>query len=155
MAESCRFAFAVHILAMLAHQPEGGVNSERIAGSVNTNPVVVRRILSALKHAGLVCCVKGAGGGASLARPPKEIGLDAIYRAIEPERSLAGKRHHPNRRCPVGREIKSVLEEVYAAAQGALEASLAKRTLADAVKGIPDAASGRGLSANSRKTKAA
>lgn len=157
MAESCRFAFAVHILAMLAHHPDGGLTSDRLAGSVNTNPVVVRRLLSALRQAGLVSCAKGAGGGASLTRAPKKIGLDEIYRAIEPERSLAGKRHHPNRRCPVGREIKFVLEEVYAAAQRALEASLAKRTLADAVKGIEPTtrASGHSPAALPRKAKAA
>jgi Rrf2 family protein len=122
---------------------------------VNTNPVVVRRILSALRQAGLVRCVKGAGGGASLARAPRSIRLDEIHRAIEPQRSLAGKKHHPNLRCPVGREIKVVLEEVYAAAERALEVSLAKRTLADAVKGIPQAASGRVPAAQSRKAKAA
>jgi Rrf2 family protein len=152
MAESCRFAFAVHILAVLAHHRGHGVTSELLAGSVNTNPVVVRRILSSLRRAGLVCCVKGAGGGATLCREPATIPLDEIYRAIEPQRSLAGKRHHPNLRCPVGRRIKNVLEDVYASAQSALEASLAKRTLADALEdlGEPPAAPRR-VSRRSRK----
>ncbi len=139
MAESCRFAFAVHILAMLAREPGRGMTSDVLAGSVNTNPVVVRRILSSLRRAGLVCCVKGAGGGATLCRAPESIGLDEIYRAIEPQRSLAGKRHHPNLRCPVGRQIKRVLEDVFSSAQCALEASLAERTLADALEGVAHA----------------
>jgi Rrf2 family protein len=139
MAESCRFAFAVHILAVLAHQRGPGVTSDALAGSVNTNPVVVRRILSSLRRAGLVCCAKGAGGGATLCREPETIALDEIYRAIEPQRSLAGKRHHPNLRCPVGRQIKRVLEDVYASAQDALEASLAERTLADALESVEGA----------------
>jgi Rrf2 family protein len=139
MAESCRFAFAVHILAVLAHQRCRGVTSDVLADSVNTNPVVVRRILSSLRRAGLVCCVKGAGGGATLCRAPESIRLDEIYRAIEPQRSLAGKRHHPNLRCPVGRQIKHVLEEIYSSAQCALEASLAERTLADALENMEDA----------------
>lgn len=138
MAESCRFAFAVHILAVLAHQRGHGVTSDVLAGSVNTNPVVVRRILSSLRRAGLVCCAKGCGGGATLCRDPESITLDEIYRAIEPQRSLAGKRHHPNLRCPVGRQIKRVLENVYSAAQTALEASLAERTLADAIRSVED-----------------
>jgi Rrf2 family protein len=133
MAESCRFAFAVHILAMLAHQPGRGLTSDLLAGSVNTNPVVVRRILSSLRHAGLVCCAKGAGGGATLCRAPESIGLDEIYRAMEPLRSFASSRHHPNLRCPVARGIKRVLEDVYSSAQQAFEASLAERTLADAL----------------------
>lgn len=136
MAESCRFAFAVHILVVLAHQRGHGVTSELLAGSVNTNPVVVRRILSSLRRAGLVCCAKGCGGGATLCRDPQSITLDEIYRAIEPQRSLAGKRHQPNVECPVGRQIKRVLEEVYSAAQTALEASLAERTLADALENV-------------------
>lgn len=139
MAESCRFAFAVHILAVLAHQPGRGVTSDVLAGSVNTNPVVVRRIVSSLRRAGLVCCAKGAGGGATLCREPETIPLDEIYRAMEPQRSLAGKRHHPNLRCPVARQIKRVLEDVYSAAQCALEASLAERTLADALENVEDA----------------
>src|SRR5882757_8806749 len=106
MAESCRFAFAVHILAVLAHRPGRGVTSELLAGSVNTNPVVVRRILSTLRRAGLVCCSKGAGGGATLCRAPETIRLDEIYRAIELPRSLAGRQHRPNLGCPVGRQIK-------------------------------------------------
>lgn len=139
MAESCRFAFAVHILAVLAHHRGCGVTSDVLAGSVNTNPVVVRRILSSLRRAGLVCCAKGCGGGATLCREPESIALDEIYRAIEPQRSLAGKRHHPNLHCPVGRQIKRVLEEVYSSAQCALEASLAERTLADALQNLESA----------------
>ena len=134
MAESCRFAFAVHILAMLTRRRGRGVTSEFIAGSVNTNPVVVRRILSSLRRAGLVCCAKGAGGGATLCRTPETIGLDEIYRAMEPQRSFAGGRHRPNLDCPVARRVKTVLEEVYFSAQQALETSLAKRTLADTVR---------------------
>jgi Rrf2 family protein len=134
MAGSCRFAFAVHILAVLAYRRGGGISSDLLAGSVNTNPVVVRRIVSSLRRAGLVCCAKGAGGGATLCREPRTIHLDEIYRAIEPPRSLSASRHRPNLRCPVGRGIKRVLEEVHADAQRALEKSLAGRTLADALE---------------------
>ena len=153
MSESCRFAFAVHILAMLAHRRGGGVTSELIAGSVNTNPVVVRRILSSLRRAGLVRCAKGAHGGATLCRAPETIGLDEIHRAMEPQRSLGGKQHRPNLRCPVARQIKRVLEDVYSSAQRALNASLAERTLADALEpaGRSTAAPRRRAAARSRK----
>jgi len=142
MAESCRFAFAVHILAVLAHRRGGGgVTSELLAASVNTNPVVVRRVMSTLRRAGLVCCAKGTGGGATLCRDPETIHLDEIYRAMEPQRSMAANRHRPNLRCPVGRGIKRMLAEVHAAAQEALEASLAERTLADALEHVAPAPS--------------
>ena len=74
MASSCRFAFAVHVLAVLALKREGGgVCSDRLASSVNTNPVIIRRLITRLRLAGLVCTQKGAGGGASLCQEPEDI----------------------------------------------------------------------------------
>ncbi len=131
MAASCRFAFAVHVLAVLAHKDAETVSSALLAGSVNTNAVVIRRILSALRRAGLVETQHGAGGGARLSRPPQTISLDAIYRAVVCVPSLAPHPQQPNLRCPVGRKIEGVLEEVFSAAQHALETALAARTLAD------------------------
>ena len=133
MAASCRFAFAVHILAVLALKHEGGVTSEVIAGSVNTNPVIIRRVLSTLRRAGFVCCAKGAGGGATLCCPPERISLDAIYRAVEPDASFSVHPQEPNQRCPVGRQIQLVLDEVFSSAQRAFESALAQRTLAEVV----------------------
>ena len=67
MAANCRFAFAVHVLAALAWRArrgfECGITSEDLAGSVNTNPVVIRRLLGPLRAAGLIETVKGCGGG--------------------------------------------------------------------------------------------
>lgn len=138
MAASCRFAFAVHILAVLALKRGGGVTSEALAGSVNTNPVVIRRVLSTLRRAGFVCCAKGAGGGATLCRPPEEIPLDVIYRTVEPAASFSAHPHEPNQRCRVGRQIALVLDEVFSSARQALEAALAQRTLADIVSRMTD-----------------
>jgi len=155
MAESCRFAFAVHILAVLAHHPGRGVTSDSLARSVNTNPVVVRRIVSTLRQAGLVCCSKGAGGGATLCRQPETIRLDEVYRAIEAPQTLTARRHRPNLGCPVARKIKIMLEEVYASAQQPMEASLAQRTLADALEEretTPVSAVSPALTSRSRKT---
>ncbi len=132
MASSCRFAFAVHVLAVLALKREsGGVCSELLAGSVNTNPVIIRRLLTRLRHAGLVTTQKGSSGGATLCGPPEKIALDIVYRAIEPGASFSQHPHQPNQRCPVGAGIERVLDEVFASAQTALENALARRTLAD------------------------
>jgi Rrf2 family protein len=133
MAGSCRFAFAVHALAMLAAHPDRKVTSEEIAESVNTNAVVIRRLLAALRKAGLVATHQGPGCGSSLTRPPRAISLDAIYRAIKINPTFAVHPHAPNRRCPVGRNIKAVLAEVTRASEEALEQALAKRSIADVV----------------------
>jgi Rrf2 family protein len=131
MAASCRFAFAVHILAVLAHKRTGGVTSDMLAGSVNTNPVVIRRLLSILRRAGFVITQKGAGAGSRLSRPPAEIALDTVYRAVEQAPSFSFHPQKPNQRCPVGHEIERVLTGVFNSAQTALEHALARHTLAD------------------------
>lgn len=132
MASSCRFAFAVHVLAVLALKREtGGVCSDLLAGSVNTNPVVIRRLLTRLRHAGLVTTQKGSCGGATLCCPPEKISLETIYHAVEPREAFGHHPHQPNQRCPVGAGIERVLDEVFASAQAALEFALAGRTLAD------------------------
>ncbi|MFZ1701010.1 MAG: Rrf2 family transcriptional regulator, partial [Pyrinomonadaceae bacterium] len=69
---------AVHILTMLAKAGDENVKSECIAGSVNTNPVVIRRILGQLNTAGLVASQTGAFGGTRLAKLPGDISLCEI-----------------------------------------------------------------------------
>ncbi|HEV7869535.1 MAG TPA: Rrf2 family transcriptional regulator [Chthoniobacteraceae bacterium] len=133
MAASCRFAFALHVLAVLAMHPGTGVTSKLLGASVNTHPVVIRRLISALRKAGFVCCASGAKGGATLCRPPEEISLDAIYQAIQPARAFAAHPQQPDAGCPVGRQIKTVLADVFSTAEQALHESLAQRTLADVV----------------------
>jgi DNA-binding IscR family transcriptional regulator len=72
---SSRFATAVHILTLLAYEREEALTSDYIAGSVNTNPVVIRRILKRLAIVGLVISVRGASGGSRLGKPPGDITL--------------------------------------------------------------------------------
>lgn len=156
MATSCRFAFAVHILALLAHRrATGGACSDLLAGSVNTNPVVIRRLLSRLRRAGLVKTQKGASGGAALCGPPESIPLDAVYRAIEPAPSFGSHRNKPNQRCPVGAGIERVLDEVFASAQSALEAALAERSLRDVLDAMAAAAPPRRATSRASSRKAA
>ena len=59
---------AVHVLAVLAYKDGDRVTSELLARSVNTNPVVIRRLLLALQEARLVETRKGAGFGSRLSR---------------------------------------------------------------------------------------
>lgn len=43
MLNNLRFATAIHILILLEKNPEVWMSSEYIAGSINVNPVVVRK----------------------------------------------------------------------------------------------------------------
>lgn len=133
---NCRFAVAVHVCALLAMSTDGPITSDWIAGSVNTNPVVVRRILSALAKAGLVRSVRGSAGGSMLARAPETVSLLEIQRAVEEEDGPALHNQPPNRACPVGRGIQPVLARVLDRAEAAREAVLATTLLSEVVASI-------------------
>jgi Rrf2 family protein len=124
-----QFAVSCHILAMLAAYPDAAVTSETIAGSVDTNPVVIRRIMSHLRQHGLVDSRPGASGGWRLIRPPSDLNLREVYRAVSHETVLA-MHQHPNPDCPIGGNIKYSLGGVFEEAQQALEMALEKVSIA-------------------------
>jgi Rrf2 family protein len=104
----------IHIMTIFALKPGEGLTSEFIACSVNTNPVVIRRLLGSLREAGIVDSKTGSGGGWSLLMDPAQITLLDILRAVEPQNEIfALHRSEPNPECPCGQHIVSVLGEVY------------------------------------------
>lgn len=131
MAGNSRFAVSVHILAYLAYRKEGPVSSAEIAASVDTNPVVIRRLLSALVKARLVTAQKGAGGGFGLSCRPADISLGSVYQAVEPRPDHGLNRFAPNHRCPVGARIEGILEQIFIKAHAGMEAELARVSIAD------------------------
>lgn len=131
---SNRFAVAVHILSLIDILKEQRLTSEYIASSVNTNPVVIRRIMGALNKAGIIRTSPGVPG-ASLTRPAEEITLLDIYKAIVPS-VLFAVHEKPNPECPVGRNIQSSLETAFDEAQTAMEQRLASMTLKEIITDI-------------------
>lgn len=130
MAANARFAIAVHTLGMLAFADRMPVSSERIAESVGTNPVTIRRIVQALTRAGLVEGRMGPSGGARLTRPPGEITLRDVYRAVDEGEVFALPRSGGNACCGMSQAVRPVLEEIFAEAAAALEDSLGRLTVA-------------------------
>ncbi|HYW07825.1 MAG TPA: Rrf2 family transcriptional regulator [Longimicrobium sp.] len=131
-----RFAVAVHILTLLQQSGGEPLTSEYVAGSVNTNASLIRRILSALARARLTTSRLGAGGGALLARPAAEITLLDVYRAVDDGELFGMHREVPNPNCPVGRNIQLELECRFERAARALEAELSRTTIAEMALGI-------------------
>ncbi len=130
---------AVHVLTVLAYKEGDRVTSALLAGSVNTNPVIIRRLLLALQRAKLVDTRKGAGSGSRLSRAPSRINLAEIYRAVEDCEPFATPSRKPNAACPVGYCIRETLEKVFASAQEALERDLEKTTLATVIGAVKGA----------------
>ncbi len=127
---------AVHVLAVLAYKDGDRVTSDLLAYSVNTNPVVIRRLLLALQHARLVETRKGAGSGSRLSRSAGRINLGEVFRAVEQDEAFRLPRKKPNQGCPVGHCIQAALEKVFGSALNALEEDLAKTTLADILRTV-------------------
>jgi Rrf2 family protein len=131
MAGNSRFAVSLHILAYLTYRGGVAVPSAEIAASVDTNPVVIRRLLSALVKAGLVQAQKGATGGFTLARSPAAVSLVDVYHAVEPQPDTGLRHFAPNHKCPVGAKVEAIIQDLFARAQAGMEAELARMNLRD------------------------
>lgn len=137
MKISSRFSVAVHILSILSIEKQQLCTSEWIAGSVNTNPVIIRRVTGMLKKAGIVKVNPGSGG-AYLLKPIGDITLLEVYKAVDvvEDRQLFQMHENPNPNCPIGANIQLVLEVILLKAQEAMEDVLKNVTMKDIVEGL-------------------
>ena len=132
MQISSRFTIAVHILTCIDYfADEYTITSDFLAGSVGVNPVIIRQVILQLKAAGLVDVVRGKTG-ITLSRELEDITLYDVYEAVE---SVKGKlfRFHenPNPKCPVGKNIHSVLDGKLNDIQATLEDKMRTITMKD------------------------
>ena len=134
MKPNTRFSMAVHIMTALAYMDEKA-SSEQLSETVNTNPVVVRRLLGDLNRAGLIRAERGNTGGFTLARNTREISLLDIYRAVMGEQKLVSLHDNPeNLHCTVSCKVRGVLAKHLHNAQSVFECELKKTLLADLEK---------------------
>jgi Rrf2 family protein len=136
MPANSRFAIAVHILTLMARAGDEPLKSDEVACSVNTNPVVIRRILCGLSKAGLVVSQTGASGGTRLARRPSEITLLEVYRAVDAGSIFAMHPQPPNAQCPVGMKIGDSLDQILSEVELGVERVLEKITIEKVLKSI-------------------
>jgi Rrf2 family protein len=133
MSANSQFTTAVHALCWIelaARQGESPITSERIAESLASHPVLVRRVLAPLRKAGLVGGGRGPGSGWQLQRPAETITLQDVRAALGAGSPFALHPHQPKPDCPVGHGIGPALSEVYADVQDAIAHELDKRTIA-------------------------
>ena len=140
MQISSRFTIALHIFACVdTFKEEYKVTSDFLAASINTNPVIVRKILSQLKNAGLINVARGTGG-ITFTRSSADITFFDVYEAIEPVENGDLFHFHdaPNPACPVGRNIHGLLDGKLLAIQSAMETEMKKYTIADIHNGLQE-----------------
>lgn len=137
MAANTQLAVATHILTILAIGPgaephkNARLCSEAIAHSIDTNPVVVRRLVAKLVKVGLVVSQAGKGGGLSLACKPDNISLLQVYEALGDEMASPFKPHTPNQSCPTGVNMVQVLQGVFGEVEDGVRKTLESLTIAD------------------------
>ena len=136
MAANSQFSMAVHVLTMLARSCGENMKSDYIACSVNTNAVVIRRLLSQLNQAKLVVSQTGASGGTRLSRSPSEINLAEVYKAVACGEVFALHAKSPSQDCPVGKNIAAVLCHLQKEIDKVVGDKLSQHSLADVIEKI-------------------
>jgi Rrf2 family protein len=135
-----RFTVAVHLLALLGFKqerfPDKPLTSEFAAESVNTNPVVIRRILGVLREAGFVTSQPGPNGGWFLEHDPEQITLRDVYRAMAEEPLFSMHHKPPSKACVIGGNIQQALQVFFREAEEAMERKLGEKTVADVMNSI-------------------
>ncbi|GGI24953.1 Rrf2 family transcriptional regulator [Pedobacter mendelii] len=126
-----RFPVSLHILTLLNDAKGKSVSSEYLAGSININPVLVRKEIINLRKYGFVDSKEGKGGGYFLAKNAEDINLREIYKAVRNSNILGQNKNEPNPNCPIGKQINEHLNILYNDAENALIENLSKQTLAD------------------------
>jgi Rrf2 family protein len=141
MNTSSRFIVATHILVSMAGRrilagEDRALKSDMLAVSVNTNPVVIRRIIGLLKKAGLVQSQSGPKGGTVLSKAPENITLEQIYEAVDNGELFHMHYGGPNTECSVGKNIQVSLIEILDQAKNAMTKTLATKTVRDIAEDI-------------------
>ena len=136
MGYDLTYATATHMLAVMAFYENQWVTSGTMAESVQTNPGLVRRVLSQLSAAGLVETRPGPQGGARLAKPAHAINLAEVFDAVVQKPILKASHREPYESCRVSRGIGGALEGVFSGAENAMRNQLKKTSLDDVMKQI-------------------
>ena len=129
MTQNSRLSDVLHVLLHMAHASEP-VTSEMLAKPLNTNPVVLRRILAGLRDHGYVRSEKGHGGGWTLACDFSRVTLRDIYQAIGSPALLALSHRSDEPECLIERAVNSQLDQSLLEAEQLLLTRFGEVTLA-------------------------
>ena len=132
MHVSAKADYAVRAAIELAAAGPGPVKGERIAEAQQIPLKFLENILSDLRRAGLVASQRGAVGGYRLARPPADVSVADIIRAVEgPLADVHGS--SPEEVDYVGPAV--ALQKVWIATRAALRSILEQVSIADIAAG--------------------
>lgn len=139
MRRDSRLSGVLHVLLHMADH-DGPVTSEVLARAMNTNPVVIRRVMAGLRRRHLARSAKGHGGGWTLGRDPGAITLRDVYDALGRPGLLAIGHRTESPGCLVEQAVNTALGRAFADAEALLLDRLGEVTvgmLSDAVRRHP------------------
>lgn len=136
MATNTQFSIAVHLMIALGYGGGRQATSGELAGSINTSPSFVRRILAKLSKAGLVNTTTGKSGSCLLSKGAEDISLLEIYNAVDAPQTFAIHDYPVQSACRVSCNIEAVMQKVLERAQNSFEGSLGETSLAEVIADI-------------------
>ncbi|MFC4257266.1 transcriptional regulator [Altererythrobacter xixiisoli] len=129
MKRDSRLSGVLHVLLHMGEH-SGPLTSDVLARAMDTNPVVIRRIMAGLRDQGLVRSEKGHGGGWTLACDFTTITLRDIYDALGQPGILAMSNRTDAPGCLVEQAVNAALGQAFDAAEALLLQRFAEVTLA-------------------------
>lgn len=145
MKRDSRLSGVLHLILHMADAPRP-LTSEQLAKAMQTNAVVIRRLLGGLRDAELVRSEKGHGGGWTVACDLDGVSLRDIYDAIGQPRLLALDHRTEAPGCLVEQAVNAALDDSFRAAEALLLERLGDVTLADLSADFRARMAARGLS---------
>lgn len=133
MKKDSRLSGVLHVLLHLAeHQAEhhSPMTSESLAKAMDTNPVVIRRIMAGLREQGYVSSEKGHGGGWTLTCDLAQISLRDVYVALGSPSLLAIGSRTEAPACLLEQAVNAALNKTFEEAEQLLVSRFGEVTLA-------------------------
>lgn len=132
-------------------QHEGPLTSEHMAKAMDTNPVVIRRVMAGLREQGYVRSEKGHGGGWTLACDLAKVTLRDIYAALGSPSLFAIGNRTETPGCAVEQAVNAALGKSFDAAEALLLERLGEVTLAALGEDVRTRVAARGARRGGRK----
>lgn len=128
MRKDSKLSSILHVLLHMAHL-DRPMTSEQLAGYLDTNPVLVRRVMAGLRERGYVASSKGHGGGWSISCDLRQVTLRDIYQAVGSPTVFAMGNRIEQPGCLVEQVVNQSLASAFDEAEALLIARLGDVTL--------------------------
>lgn len=130
MRRDSKLSSVLHVLLHLAHS-DRPMTSEEMARFLDTNPVLVRRVLAGLRERGYISANRGHGGGWSITCDLARVTLRDIYDAVGAPPFFAMGNRSDKSSCLVEQSVNAALGEAFEEAEALLLRRLGHVSLAD------------------------